>query len=466
MEQLENLEQLKVRDLREFITLTKECGKPSQEVWEQLKLFLIGTTGDRVNKVLRDLNYNIIADLFIDDETIQVHRGWKSFYRGIERDWTEQQLDEYYNNFECPSVDLDIDSMPDSVKELFEELQKLNKKLIVELGDSTLSSIGEIAESFTNKLVENQKNCKTTAYDWQIPENSTTDENRIPFIGYTINGRKITMEYIDELLSLSKTLLLCGVPGTGKTTLLHDFGNHKLYEGHVVERISFRPDYDYTDFIGGETVGNGGLFEYRDGVFLSLCKQANENRDKNFYLLIDEFSRGRVSSIFGEAMTLITDRNTVSKIGRGRTMMVPDNVYIVAAMNNEDREVSKLDNAIIDRFTRLDIIPQWTNSDYLKAVSNGNEEVFNLLNRLSVIMDNFNKEIIKQPGFTVDNVIGTRAITVEKVDINSIKDAIRTRLIHHLEYMNKSRKFSNGLINDTINRIEGILNNVEQKENK
>ena len=165
-------------------------------------------------------------------------------------------------------------------------------------------------------------------------------------------------------------------------------------------------------------------------------------------------------------MTLITDRNTVSKIGRGRTMMVPDNVYIVAAMNNEDREVSKLDNAILDRFTRLDIIPQWTNSDYLKAVSGGNEEVFNLLNRLSGIMDKFNTEIIKQPGFTVDNVIGTRAITVEKVDINSIKDAIRTSLIHHLEYMNKSRKSSNGLINDTINRIEGILNNVEQKENK
>ena len=99
---------------------------------------------------------------------------------------------------------------------------------------------------------------------------------------------------------------------------------------------------------------------------------ADEVKKKPFVLIIDEINRGEASKIFGELFYAIdpgyrgkTDVKVQTQYQNlipesdvfAKGFYVPDNVYILATMNDIDRSVESMDFAMRRRFTWKEVKP-------------------------------------------------------------------------------------------------------------
>ncbi|MGN7409821.1 AAA family ATPase [Sporosarcina sp. SAFN-010] len=194
---------------------------------------------------------------------------------------------------------------------------------------------------------------------------------------------------VNNVLKRKKQVILYGPPGTGKTfhaenTCLelsarnvfsksyNDLSSEELKtlkgDGRntgTVRMCCFHPSYGYEDFIEGikpSAVNGQTVFELKEGIFKSLCKDAAQNPQKDFYLIIDEINRGDISRIFGELIMLIESgkRGKSLTLSHSNTLFsVPPNVYIVGTMNTADRSIALLDVALRRRFGFIELLTDY-----------------------------------------------------------------------------------------------------------
>ena len=113
-----------------------------------------------------------------------------------------------------------------------------------------------------------------------------------------------------------------------------------------------------------------------DSYIYAIVKALREQKKKPFVLIIDEINRGDASKIFGELFyaidpgyrgktenlvqtqyqNLVSDTDVFAK-----GFYVPENVYILATMNDIDRSVECMDFAMRRRFVWKEITPSDTN---------------------------------------------------------------------------------------------------------
>jgi 5-methylcytosine-specific restriction protein B len=192
---------------------------------------------------------------------------------------------------------------------------------------------------------------------------------------------------IQTVLERKSQVILYGPPGTGKTFWAErtaiDLASYSLAgkpyeelsddekvkvvggdESHgLVRMCCFHPAYGYEDFIEGyrPELHEGRMsFTLREGIFKEVCRDAEAQPERQFYLIIDEINRGDIPRIFGEFLTII------EKDKRGKAVVlplsrsafrVPPNVFLIGTMNTADRSIALLDTALRRRFGFIELMP-------------------------------------------------------------------------------------------------------------
>lgn len=176
--------------------------------------------------------------------------------------------------------------------------------------------------------------------------------------------------------------IIFGAPGTGKSHEI-DGDKDKLKDLDVFERVTFHPNFTYSQFVGTYkpvSVGKGDIeYKYVEGPFMRLLTAALENakdsnrvNPKRYLLIIEEINRANVAAVFGDMFQLLDRKDGVSeyeiqtsedvrkylatKLGgdgtekKYKTLKLPNNFYIWATMNSADQGVQPMDAAFKRRW--------------------------------------------------------------------------------------------------------------------
>lgn len=221
-------------------------------------------------------------------------------------------------------------------------------------------------------------------------------------------------ELPEKVAHLPRNWIFFGAPGTGKSYQLNEYAEENFAHENV-RRVTFYPDYTYSQFVGGYRPspllddegkplvdGNGRptgaiTYEFIPGPFIYTYVRAVQNPTVPYLLIIEEINRANPAAVFGDVFQLL-DRN---KDGRSvyevavpkemedylrihlpeyatdthiseptkllseqkrlgneaRRLSLPPNMYIWATMNSADQGVFPMDTAFKRRwdFCYMDI---------------------------------------------------------------------------------------------------------------
>lgn len=192
---------------------------------------------------------------------------------------------------------------------------------------------------------------------------------------------KITAR-IDAILRRKGQVVLFGPPGTGKTlnalTAANELAARRNFgraysqldasqkrdcEEKFIRTCTFHPGWGYEHFIEGlrpSVHGGSMVFTPQDGVFKTMCGDAAKDKERSYFLIIDEINRGDLPRIFGELITTIeySKRHQVVTLPVTRQRFaIPDNIFLIGTMNTADRSVTLMDTALRRRFGFVELMP-------------------------------------------------------------------------------------------------------------
>ena len=173
--------------------------------------------------------------------------------------------------------------------------------------------------------------------------------------------------------------IVFGAPGTGKSfALKRDTEEFLKGTSGTMERVTFHPDYTYSQFVGTyKPVSEEGTIKYEFvpgpfmRVFVDAIKSGMSEDPQPHVLVIEEINRAKVAAVFGDVFQLLDrDDNGVSeydiqtsedirkylakelggKPSYYSRIRIPNNMFIWATMNSADQGVFPMDTAFKRRW--------------------------------------------------------------------------------------------------------------------
>ena len=204
------------------------------------------------------------------------------------------------------------------------------------------------------------------------------------YIQYLIDSEDDYMNPIyntDIDADYERNRIVFGAPGTGKSfELKNDCHKLMMDTAGTYERVTFHPDYSYSQFVGTykpvmDMDEKSIRYDFVPGPFMRIyvdaLKSGRTEAPQPHLLLIEEINRAKVAAVFGDVFQLL-DRDDdgvseyeiqasedvrkylASKLGGSpdnyRKIKIPNNMFIWATMNSADQGVFPMDTAFKRRW--------------------------------------------------------------------------------------------------------------------
>lgn len=163
-------------------------------------------------------------------------------------------------------------------------------------------------------------------------------------------------------MSASKTMILEGISGTGKTSLPYAFGKFFNNDAHIISvQPSWRDRFEMVGYLNEFTK------RFNETDFLKAVYEASYRNDINF-IVLDEMNLARVEYYFADFLSLLEmpskdewllDIVPDQKVGdpfflkKGK-LQIPDNIWFVGTANKDDSTFTITDK-VYDRSASIEI---------------------------------------------------------------------------------------------------------------
>lgn len=236
-----------------------------------------------------------------------------------------------------------------------------------------------------------------------------------------------------EVLKTKKNLILQGAPGVGKTFAAKRLAYSIIGEKNPdrVQMIQFHQSYSYEDFIEGYRPSDNG-FVIKKGSFYKFCKKAADDKENDYFFIIDEINRGNLSRIFGELFMLIEmDKRGIELqlLYSDEKFSVPENLYLIGMMNTADRSLAMLDYALRRRFSFFDMKPGFDTAGFIEYQDSLHNLKFNsLINCVRQLNKTITEDAILGEGFCVGHSYFCN-LDAETVNDHALRNIVEFELI-------------------------------------
>lgn len=396
--------------------------------------------GQDIGQIWRFLHDMSIGDYVIFAESSVFHIGQIESYYYYDNTEKQNQSEDYTNNRKVKWIKKNIDrsilsaNMHNSLKTAM-SVWTLNdyKSVVVDLLRGTYTKDGEI--DMEDEYIE------------------------------LIYNTKISLDY-------ERNRIVFGAPGTGKSFgLKKDCDNLLKDTEGSYERVTFHPDYSYSQFVGTykpvmDIDGKSIKYDFVPGPFMRVYVEAlRSGRTDNpqpHLLLIEEINRAKVAAVFGDVFQLL-DRDAAGvseyeiqasedirryladKLGGNpdnyQKIRIPNNMFIWSTMNSADQGVFPMDTAFKRRWN-FEYLGINENEDQISGIGKiklaGSDEPveWNILRRainakMSSEQFKINEDKLMGPFFLSKKII---ASDENGMIINSDKfvDAFKSKVIMYL----------------------------------
>lgn len=261
------------------------------------------------------------------------------------------------------------------------------------------------------------------------PLNTYTKENFLADV-YISEKQYDTLE---GLLRKKLNVILQGAPGVGKTYAAKRLAYSMMgvKDPERVQLVQFHQSYSYEDFVEGFRPSSTGMnFEIKKGAFYNFCKKASDDKENEYFFIIDEINRGNLSKIFGELFMLIeADKrgNDIQLLYSSDKFSVPKNVYIIGMMNTADRSLAMIDYALRRRFAFYEMKPAFESEGFREYQYGLENDKFN---KLIDCVISLNQKIADDESLGEGFCIGhSYFCNIEEIKENTLTDIVEFEII-------------------------------------
>ena len=167
---------------------------------------------------------------------------------------------------------------------------------------------------------------------------------------------------------------------------------HKVFEESLPAELIINKSFSQMALykLSNSIIKESNLKEY-----LLPKKAITDAGKKNYALIIDEINRGNIASIFGELITLIEpnkrlgekDAQSTTLPYSKKTFSVPNNLYLIGAMNTSDHSLISIDIALRRRFEFIEMMPDYTLLQDIEIYGVNISELLEVINqRIEVLL--------------------------------------------------------------------------------